>query len=301
MTDFLTHLAALSLGGALAVVLLMAAAHFTRSRYAARWRCLAWILLCLRLVIPVQLLPQQSQRQAPIQLNAPALEQPILSQGAAPSDQAQSAPESGGISSGQPPQSTDPSQDAAPPKETSAPSLLSSLSLSQIVLLLWLAGTTGVLIWALISHMHFLAYLRRWAVPVRDPDILCAYNSLGDRLHLHSRPRLLFCPGLSVPMLAGPLRPALLLPQNSSMGKELEYALLHELTHFRRRDIWLKALALAAAAVHWFNPFLWLMRRAVERDTELSCDEAALAALPAEEHAAYGQTILNAVTQLKAP
>ena len=71
MTDFLTHLAALSLGGALAVVLLMAAAHFTRSRYAARWRCLAWILLCLRLVIPVQLLPQQSQRQAPIQLNAP--------------------------------------------------------------------------------------------------------------------------------------------------------------------------------------------------------------------------------------
>ena len=62
-----------------------------------------------------------------------------------------------------------------------------------------------------------------------------------------------------------------------------------------------RCLALAAAAVHWFNPFLWLMRRAVERDTELSCDEAALAALPAEEHAAYGQTILNAVTQLKAP
>ena len=38
----------------------------------------------------------------------------------------------------------------------------------------------------------------------------------------------------------------------------------------------------------------------LERDTELACDEAALKLLPAEEHKAYGTTILDAVERLKA-
>ena len=41
------------------------------------------------------------------------------------------------------------------------------------------------------------------------------------------------------------------------------------------------------------------MGRLIERDTELACDEAALAALPPSEHAAYGQTILSAAARLR--
>jgi len=72
------------------------------------------------------------------------------------------------------------------------------------------------------------------------------------------------------------------------------------LTHFNRRDIWLKSLALLVNAVHWFNPLMWYMTRLVERDTELACDEAALKKLPAEEHGGYGTTILDAVERLRA-
>lgn len=296
MADFLTHLAALSVGGALAVLALIAASRFTRARYAARWRCLAWFFLCLRLVIPIQLLPQQADRQAPIQLTAPSMERPLLPQNSSPVSQSQ-----------QPSVSGDPSASAAPPAQSTPapdPSAVSpapspvSFTLSQALLLVWLLGLAAVLIWGILSHLRFLRYVKRWATPVRDPDILRCYNALGDRLGLHRRPKLLLCPGLPVPMLAGLLRPVLLLPQGTVLEPDLEYALLHELTHYRRHDIWLKALALAAAAVHWFNPLLWLMRRAVEQDTELSCDEAALAFLPLEEHAAYGQTILHAVSHL---
>ena len=90
----------------------------------------------------------------------------------------------------------------------------------------------------------------------------------------------------------------ILLPDPPPRGDGLRYALLHELTHFRRRDIWLKALALWVTALHWFNPLVWVMARAVERDTELACDEAALKALPAGERAAYGRTILSAAERL---
>ena len=53
MTDFLFYLGALSLGGGLVGLILMATGLLTRSRYAARWRCWGWLLLCLRLAIPL--------------------------------------------------------------------------------------------------------------------------------------------------------------------------------------------------------------------------------------------------------
>ena len=95
-------------------------------------------------------------------------------------------------------------------------------------------------------------------------------------------------------MLAGLFLPALLLPEGQVSGELLHYALLHELTHYRRRDIWLKALMLWVCAVHWFNPLVWLMARAVERATELACDERAAGRLTAGERAEYGRAILEA-------
>ena len=155
-----------------------------------------------------------------------------------------------------------------------------------------------VLIWNLLSHLRFCRYLNRWAAPVRDADILALYNALGNQLGLDRRPRLLSCPGLAVPMLAGLFRPALLLPENPPAGDALRFSLLHELTHFRRRDIFRKTLALWVRVLHWFNPLVWLTARTMDRDIELSCDESALKHLPPAEHAAYGRTILSAVSAL---
>ena len=159
---------------------------------------------------------------------------------------------------------------------------------------LWLAGGLAVLGWNGLSHLRFRRWLARWGRPVESPELLRAYNALGDALGLNRRPRLAVCPGLEVPMLAGLFRPALLLPEGQVSGELLHYALLHELTHYRRRDIWLKALMLWVCAVHWFNPLVWLMARAVERDTELACDERAVGRLTAGERAEYGRAILEA-------
>ena len=133
-----------------------------------------------------------------------------------------------------------------------------------------------MLVWAAVSHLRLLRYLRRWAGPVRDGDTLRLFDRTGDRLHLHARPALRQCRGLRVPMLAGLLSPVLLLPEEPLNPQSLRYSILHELTHFRRRDIWLKTLALWVRAIHWFDPLVWLMAGAIERDTELACDEASL-------------------------
>lgn len=274
MDECLMDLFALSLGGGVVALVLMGVARVTRARYAAKWRCVIWALLCLRLII---LLPSVPQVQAPVQMTVPQMDRPV----------AVSAAPTVAPNTGTAPQ-------IHPDEAKKAP----ALTMSHIVGGVWLLGMCGVLVWSGVSHMRLRRYLRRWASVETREEVCCRYAAQAQRLNLKRVPKLLACPGLEVPMLTGLVAPALMLPQNASPEDGLDYALLHELIHYRRRDIWLKALVMLTVSVHWFNPVMWLMVRQVDRDIELACDEMALTVLPEEERLAYGETILQAAARV---
>ncbi|MCI9156660.1 MAG: M56 family metallopeptidase [Lawsonibacter sp.] len=293
MNQTLLTLGALTLGGSAAAALLALAARLPKPRYGAKWRCRAWLLLCLRLALPLPLLPQ-AEEHAPIQVDLP--NPPAAVQPAAPAASASAEAFAPGFQ-------TDPAPPGQPwgpnHKITVEPPGKKPIDPAAVLLGLWLAGAAAMLAWSGWAHLRFLSYLLRWSAPVTDGAAVATFNQLGDQLGLDRRPRLLVCQGLKVPTLAGLFHPALLLPQGDTTGEELGFSLLHELTHYRRRDIWLKTLALWVNALHWFNPLMWYMVRLVERDTELACDEDALRRLSPDAYAAYGQTILNAVARLQ--
>lgn len=292
MSQVLLTLGALTLGGSAAVVLLALAGRSTRGRYEARWRCLAWLVLCLRLAVPLPLF-SHGEAGAPIQMEIP--NPPAAVQLPSPLGIPENAPPPAAGQSGQLPPGAPSDGSAAP----AAPQKGENIDLPRLLLSVWLAGAAAALLWSGWAHLRFLAWLRRWSAPVADQTALSVFQQLGDLLGLRRKPRLLVCQGLKVPMLAGMLRPAILLPQGELDGDELAFSLLHELTHYRRRDVWLKALALWVNALYWFDPLMWYMVRLVERDTELACDEDALRAIPQSDFAAYGRTILDAVARLQ--
>ena len=49
-------------------------------------------------------------------------------------------------------------------------------------------------------------------------------------------------------------------------------ALLHELGHIQRRDLWMASLAHLACLLHWFNPAVWWLRRTFLAQCEFACD-----------------------------
>lgn len=308
LSDLLTTLGALTLGGALAVILFAVTARASRTRYAARWRCWIWVLLCLRLAIPFSVLSlRQETSQAPIQLSV--LSDTVIYEYDPPEQNEILRPDLPGedVTENDPVavQTPDATGQIDAPVAENTPDIPEepkvSISLSEIVVVVWVAGMVVMAIWAIVSHLRFTRYVRRWAQPVQDSEIIRLYNRVGDQLSVNCRPNLRVCAGLRAPMLAGVFHPVLLLPEESldEDPDAMRYILVHELTHYKRRDILLKTLALLANIVHWFNPFMWYMMRLVERDTELACDEDALRQLPPEDHAAYGRTILNAVERLK--
>ncbi len=300
--EILISLGTLTLGGAAAVILFALTSRLSRGKYAARWRCWIWALLCLRLIVPVSFLQlNKTADSAPIQVQIPSdkviLEIDRPQQSVQPEDEVLPSVLPSDVLEGTPrPVPTPPGPMPSAPV-TEKPDYV--FTLSGTLMTVWIVGMVVMVIWTVISHLRFVRYVRRWSRPMAEAEAIRLHNQCGDLLELKTRPSLYLCSGLRAPMLAGLFRSRLLLPEDAPQGDELRYTLIHELTHYKRRDIWLKTLALLANIVHWFNPFMWYMVHLVERDTELACDEAVLRRLPAGDHSAYSRTILSAVERLK--
>lgn len=280
MIDFLMDLLAMTMGGGLVILLLLFLGRMGRMRYGAKWRCLAWLLLCLRMAIPGPLLPGDLPiAPVPIQVELP--NDPVIYQ-SGPAGEISQTEEGVG-------------ERAPGPVEPTEPAV--SISASQILFALWVTGAAAVLFWAVLRHGRFLLYLRRWSCPVEDPRPIHRFHQLAGQVKLTRPPRLLACENLPSPALVGLFRQTLLLPVEPMEKEVLDYVILHELIHYRSRHIWLKALALWVCALHWFNPCAWLMVRAIERDTELDCDERVLIHLPKEKHAAYAHALVNVASE----
>lgn len=97
---------------------------------------------------------------------------------------------------------------------------------------------------------------------------------------------------LCSPLSFGILRPAVVVPEDTSED-QLSFVLLHEYTHVKDRDAVIKAAAIFALSLNWFNPFSWLMVKYLDRDIERYCDERVLEKTGKEKAFAYAGTILD--------
>ena len=152
--------------------------------------------------------------------------------------------------------------------------------------------------WYLVGTWRLIRRAKRWSLPP-EASTAAFYESLWREMGLKKAPPLRFSRAVDSPMAAGLFRPCLLLPGEPVEARELAFILRHELTHYRRRDLWYKLLLLAANGMHWFNPLAWLLRREAERDLELTCDDAVVAGRDDEERRAYSEALLSSIHRQK--
>lgn len=96
------------------------------------------------------------------------------------------------------------------------------------------------------------------------------------------------------PMLAGLLRPVLLLPRHVRDLPPTQQQLIvaHELTHLRRRDhLWQHAGAVLQVAL-WFVPAMHSFHERLQWALELGCDRAVLAGRPQGDRRSYAAALL---------
>ena len=269
-----------------AVLLMTALKPLLDRRYSPKWRYGAWLVLAvLLLAAPVQwedLLPRVEIAPPPVVIEVPQVELSLSREE--------------GVRLQRPAGTAAPRPSApAVPAERPAPrEPVRTVSLDRALTALWLTGTAFFGTYHLLGTFLFSRRVRRWS---RTPSGETAqlYAGVQRSMGLKKAPPLRICERISSPMMIGLLRPCLLLPAGGWDSRELGFILRHELTHYRRHDLWYKLVVLCANAVHWFNPLVYLLAREAAADMELTCDGAVVSGAGAEDRRAYSETLLASV------
>ncbi|MCL2000034.1 MAG: PepSY domain-containing protein [Planctomycetes bacterium] len=159
---------------------------------------------------------------------------------------------------------------------------------------IWSVVALGLLAFRLSAYARFASLVDRWGAEAKDRRLLSILRAARDDMGFCNRKiAVKMCSLVSSPMLIGFFNPVIVLPDKKMSSDELEFIFRHELTHLKNGDLWVNLLVLLASAIHWFNPFVHLMAKAVRMDCELACDAAVIAGYGVERRANYGKAILG--------
>ena len=289
MEQFLLNLLKTSLLGALAILLMLVSKPLWRERYRAKARCWLWLALAAFLLFPVDF----SVKDAPVQA-APPQDYTLFV--GTDKTTIQSTDHLFGDMAEKSGQTSTQVRDSiiARPVTDPAQKATRYIPVTTILFYGYLAGAAAFLLCQGVSYVRFRRTVRRWRSGVTRGDYRALLQDTARSLNV-TAPEMFVCEAISTPAVTGLFRPTLLLPHEGYDLNELRYILRHELCHLKRRDMLLKLVLLAANAMHWFNPVVYLMLRQADEDIELACDSAATDGLDRAERAAYSRTLLAAV------
>ena len=289
----------------IAVILLLR--RLFRKRVSQRLIYAAWLLVALRLLIPIQFgksqfsiatLVKKTEANAPIQQVQQALREPVAGPSRAElydqllneylqENPVSEIPDTPEVS--EPPVAPQKPVTITPEVEQSIQAQvqerITGPTVMDILTAIWFVGICGMGAWFLTANLLFMTRARRNALPFEDK---------------HHRIRI--SPNVPTPCVVGLFRPVIYLTAECAENDELRsHVLTHEKAHLRHGDhIWALVRCLCLC-IYWFNPLVWIAAAQSRRDCELACDESALRELGDSQRIAYGKTLLDIVSHSMSP
>lgn len=295
----------MSVSGSLLIAILLLGKRFLKNRVSRQWQYYIWLVVVLRLLIPfgpkTSLLGNayQAVEQAAARTVSFIKEQASLS---APSVDAEWK------NADQANKENDTNQENIENYENAGSLLDESAAVHPLedikmlfldhIWLLWLLVAFGLFIRKATVYQGFLRYIHAGLVPVSDIKMLDQLSLAAVQAGIKKPVELCVNPLVSSPLLIGKLHPCIVLPTMHVSEKDFRYIILHELTHYKRMDLFYKWLVQITVCLHWFNPLVHLMSHEITRACEFSCDEAVLIKIGCGSAQDYGKTLLDAMASV---
>lgn len=284
----------------IAVILL--ARWLFRGKVSQRLIYAAWLLVALRLLIPVQFghsqysvtsLAEKAEAQSqPIQQVQQALKEPVSGPSRAElyeqllgdylqENPTPDAPEIPSL----PNRPVNVTPEVQQTIEAQVEAQITAPTLGEILTAVWIIGMCAMAGWFVTANLMFLYRAKKNAV---------AADFGGGRIRIS--------PNVPTPCVVGLFRPIIYLtPTSAEIEQTRAHVLAHEQAHLRHGDhIWALVRCICLC-IYWFNPLVWIAAAQSRRDCELACDESALKALGDAHRIAYGKTLLDVVSQSMSP
>ncbi len=163
---------------------------------------------------------------------------------------------------------------------------------ARLALTVYAAGAGLAILWMLGQELLFHQTQRKRRRGGLSPEQEAALARLCQTYGLRHVPRVNVVDGLPGCCSTPLPRPTILLSA-ATRPEDIEALLRREVAALRRHDGWWALIRNLCCAVHWFNPLVWVSARAMRTDAALASDEFALARCDAVEAHAYAAALLH--------
>ena len=277
MNEFMKILLSLSVSGALLLLLILGLKPLYKNRFSKRWQYYIWIVVALRFLLPFT--PDNAIVGSLFEkFDTVAITNEI------PTSPNILVPADTGNNNAEPIQTN---------REINAAAMREPFNKYVCLFFIWSALALVLFVRKVTVYQGFIQYIKAGNKEVSDIKILNLLSDCEEKLNIKTRVELSCNPLIASPMLIGFFRPRIILPVGEWEDKELSYIFVHELIHYKQRDMFYKWLIQIVVCVHWFNPFVYLLEKEVNKSCELSCDEKVIAVLDDKEKREYGDTLIS--------
>ncbi len=274
MNEFMKILLSLSVSGTLLLLLILGLKPLYKNRFSKRWQYYIWIVAALRFLIPFT--PDTTIVGSLFgKFDTAAVNETASPHGAIPA----------GTGDGK-----------AGPIQTNrdmAASMREPVNKYVCLFFIWSALTLVLFVRKVTVYQGFIRYIKAGNKEVSDIEILNLLSGCEEKLNIKTGIELSRNPLIASPMLIGFFRPGIILPVGELEDKELSHIFMHELIHYKQRDMFYKWLIQIVVCVHWFNPFVYLLEKEVNKSCELSCDEKVISVLDDTARREYGDILIS--------
>ena len=277
MSEFIKILLSLSVSGALVLLLILGLKPLYKNKFSKRWQYYIWIVVALRFLLPFT--PDTTIIGSLFEkFDTTAITNEI------PANPNVPVPADTGNSKAEPTQTN---------REITTAAMREPFNKYVCLFFIWSALALVLFVRKVTVYQGFIQYIKAGNKEVSDIKILNLLSDCEEKLNIKTRVELSCNPLIASPMLIGFFRPRIILPVGELEDKELSYIFVHELTHYKQRDMFYKWLIQIIVCVHWFNPFVYLLEKEVNKSCELSCDEKVLSVLDDKAKREYGDTLIS--------
>lgn len=272
MAELFKTVLILSLLGFALTAVLLCIKPLTARKFPAKWQYYIWITVMFCMIVPIyKLIPE-----APVKIIDMPTGEDILNITVVPS-----SPDV---------QTSDNHPEISDQKQEQ------KLDLADILVVtmryfpyIWILGGCIYLAVAFSSYALYLSQKRKKSFVTENS----VFESVRQELGIKRKIPLRVADDISSPVLVGVFFPKVYVPQEKIDDEKARMVFLHELTHYKRRDLVLKWFSLFVNAIHWFNPFSYLLCRNLSDACEVSCDVAVTKNMTEDEQKLYMKTILD--------
>ena len=277
MNEFIKILLSLSVSGALLLLLILGLKPLYKNKFSKRWQYYIWIVVALRFLLPFT--PDTTIIGSLFEkFDTTAITNEI------PTNPNVPVPADTGNNKAEPIQ---------PNREITTAAMREPVDKYVCLFFIWSALALVLFVRKVTVYQGFIQYIKAGNKEVSDIKILNLLSDCEEKLNIKTRVELSCNPLIASPMLIGFFRPRIILPVGEWEDKELSYIFVHELIHYKQRDMFYKWLIQIVVCVHWFNPFVYLLEKEVNKSCELSCDEKVISVLDDTARREYGDTLIS--------